>query len=392
MVIASPIKPEILDWVITESGYEPADLARKVGVRIDDLLSWMAGESTAPKGKVTAILKTLKRSPDIVYLDAVPEEARLKAHFRTMKVAGKSVSLSPREIHAIREAMYVQQFISNILLIDESDPVCISDDLRLSTHMPVDAQSARLRNWVASGGPPATGRSFPEWRRLVEARAIFVMVINVTRPPGWQDSNDDDPSKLRGFSLADEFAPMVVVCTDYPPAKTFTLFHELAHLGLEGGIPGSCHVPVPSSDATERWCDRVAGSALIPRAALRDFVGTNQRTEPDLLVDRVSRKFSVSKRAAAVAIEDGLGVRGLYRQTHARLPLRDRYPKSNAAGGPGFDRVELRLQKFGHGLVRSVLQYLAKGVVTEVQARRIFDLGGDQLYDAAHRLGVDLPV
>ena len=392
MAVASLIKPEVLDWVIEESGYDPAELAKKIGVANDDLFGWAAGESVAPKGKVSALLRMLKRSPDIVYLDSVPEEARLKAHFRTMKVAGPPVSLSPEEIQAIREAMYVQQFISNVLQIDESDPVRVADELRLSSQLPVASQSAHLRSWIESDGTSAFGRSFPEWRRLVEARSIFVMTINIRRPRGWQDSNVGDPSKLRGFSLADEFAPLIVVCTDYPPAKTFTLFHELAHLGLKDGVPGSCHVPVPSSDATERWCDRVAGAALVPKKALRAFVGGNQMAEPDMLVDRVSRKFAVSKRAAAVAIEDGLGVRGVYRRTHARLPFRDRNPKSNTAGGPGFNRVELRLQKFGEGLMRSVLQHFAKGTVTEAQARRVFDLGGDELYEAAHRLGVDIPV
>lgn len=55
MVIASPIKPEVLDWVIEESGYDPAELAKKVGVENDDLMGWTAGDSVAPKGKVNQI-------------------------------------------------------------------------------------------------------------------------------------------------------------------------------------------------------------------------------------------------------------------------------------------------------------------------------------------------
>ena len=394
MVIASPIKPEILDWVIDESGYDPAGLARKVGVGSNELLSWTVGKAVAPKGKVTEILKRLKRSPDIVYLNEVPEAARLKAHFRTMKVAGESVSLTPEEIHIVREAHYIQHFLSEMLMHGEADRVLIADELQLQRSGPVEEQGAKIRDWVTADRPPVVGRGFEDWRSLVEARSVFVIAINLHRVPGEEDSSTDDSSRLRGFSLPHDLAPLVVVCTDNARAKTFTLFHELAHLGLRDGETGACHVPIVSSDAVERWCDRVAGGALVPVDVLRECVTRHRLLDvtEDRMIDIVSDEFAVSKRAATVAVEDGLGIQGLYRRTDSRLAYRDRNPRSSGGGGPGWDRVELRLRKYGRGLVKTVFEHFVAGVVTEAQVRRFLQLGGDEMYDVAYRIGVNVPV
>lgn len=394
MVVKSPIKPEVLEWVVDESGYAPDQLARKVGVVADDLLGWTAGTSTPPKGKVNAILRTLKRSPDVVYLDTVPAEARLKAHFRTMKVDGASVSLNPKEIEVVREAHYIQYFLSEMLMQSEADRVQIADQLRLKRHRDVAEQGAKIRDWVTTNQLPVVGRGFGEWRALVEARSVFVVMVNLNRVKGEEDSSTHDSSKLRGFSLPHDTAPLVVVCTDNTQAKTFTLFHELAHLGLLGGDTGACHVPIVSSDEVERWCDRVAGAALMPVASLREYVDRRRLLDGSeaRMVDLVSKDFVVSKRAAAVALEENLAIPGLYRRTDRRLPYRDRNPRSPGGGGPGWDRVDLRLLKYGRGLIKTVLMHFARGAVTEPQVRRFLQLGGDEIYDAAHRLGIDVPV
>ena len=393
MVIASPIKPEVLDWVVEESGYDPADLARKVGVGSDELLSWTVGEAVAPEGKVTEILKRLKRSPDIVYLDEVPEAARLKAHLRTMKVAGKSVSLTPEEIHVVREAHYIQHFLSEMLMHGEADRVQIADELQLQRSGPVEEQGAKVRNWVTANQSPVDGREFKQWRALVEARSVFVVNFILNREKGQEDSLTTDTSRLRGFSLPHDLAPVVAVCTADSRAKTFTLFHELAHLGVQDGATGACHVPIVSSDATEKWCDRVAGGALVPVDALRECVTRLRLLDvtEDRMIDIVSGEFAVSRRAAAVAVEDGLGIQGLYQRTNGRLSYRDRNPRSSGGGGPGWDRVKLRLRKYGRGLVKTVFKHFVAGVVTETQVRRFLQLGGDEIYDAAYRIGVNVP-
>lgn len=147
--------------------------------------------------------------------------------------------------------------------------------------------------------------------------------------------------------------------------------------------------PIIASDTTERWCDRVAGAALVPVDELRNYVGRRSLMDgrEDRMVDLVSREFKVSVRAAAVALEQCLSIPGLYRRTDGRLAYRDRNPRSSGGGGPGWGRIELRFRKFGRGLIKTVFEHFARGHVTESQVRRFLQLGGDEIYDAAHRIG-----
>lgn len=392
MVVKSRIKPEILEWVIDESGYALPDLAAAAKVSVSELEAWTSGDEVAPRGKVSVILRKLHRSPDIVYLDEVPEEARLKAHFRTMKVGGGKVPVSPDEVRAIREAHYVQYMMSDIIRRSEVAPSDSLQQLKLGNLPTVESQGRMLRDWVESGAAYRRGRSFEEWRSLIERRSIFVMMMDIKRPKDWADSPRDDPSKLRGFSLPDEFAPLIVVCTDHLSAKTFTLFHELAHLGLSDEPTGSCHVPIEAADENERLCDRIAGSALLPLNELRAFIDANGlHGNPDLMVKRVSGEFQVSMRAAAIAIENGLGHRGIYRRTASMCMYRDRTPRNRSGRGPGFGRVDLRLRRYGRGLVRTLLQLYADGSVTDRHLCRILKVKRDEVLDVADRVGVNIP-
>lgn len=57
---------------------------------------------------------------------------------------------------------------------------------------------------------------------------------------------------------------------------------------------------------------------------------------------------------------------------------------------PGLDRVDRPLSKFGRGLIETVLEHFANGAVTEAQVRQFLQLRGDEIFDAAHRLGGDV--
>lgn len=390
MVQLSPIEPSVLRWVIDESGYDDAGVAELVGVEAADIETWTSGdEPVAPRRKVSKLLRELDRSQDIVYLNRVPDGARLQAHFRSMKVGGgRAVGLTPKEIQLVREAHYIQFVVSKVLFVNEASRPELP---RLDRTASAESQGASLRRWVLGdhSSPGTNGYTFDQWRNLVERRRVFVLMMDLRRERGADDRQDRDSSSLRGFSLPDEIAPMVVVCTDSKPAKSFTLFHELAHLALgheRRGI-GACHVPVLERDGLERQCDSIAGAALVPPPSLRKFAEENRLEDGWSLIKAVAGEFEVSMRAAAVAIENGLHRPGLYRQAFANLYYRDRNPRPTGGGGGGQSRVRLRLAKFGRGLVSALSKYLDTGSFTEAKARRFFDLGGDEVFALAASVG-----
>ena len=74
---------------------------------------------------------------------------------------------------------------------------------------------------------------------------------------------------LRGFALADEYAPLVAVNThENIEARVFTLLHEVAHLASD--TAKACLGIALDADRTERWCDEVASAAVLPRDTLRE--------------------------------------------------------------------------------------------------------------------------
>ncbi len=243
---------------------------------------------------------------------------------------------------------------------------------------------ASIREWVESDEVSVPiGREFKEWHRLVESRGVFVMSLQLTRQP------DQEPLNLRGFSLANDYAPVVaVISADHQPARSFTLFHELAHLSTDNDVP--CHVPMPSTRGVERWCDRVASAASIPRQDLSSFVSDEGFSMIDeAVVNRVASRYRTSKRAAAVALEDLFDhARGIYTQVDAAAPWRD-HP-SRSEGGGGATRPQIRVRQLGHRAVATFLQAFADRRISEIEIRRKLGIEGPEIDAAAILVDVGL--
>ncbi|MGH9782149.1 MAG: ImmA/IrrE family metallo-endopeptidase, partial [Candidatus Acidiferrales bacterium] len=77
-----------------------------------------------------------------------------------------------------------------------------------------------------------------------------------------------DLETFRGFALADDVAPFVVINDqDNHAAWSFTLAHELAHLWIgETGVSGA-----QFGSPIERFCNDVAGEFLLPAEDLRQL-------------------------------------------------------------------------------------------------------------------------
>ena len=196
---------------------------------------------------------------------------------------------------------------------------------------------------------------------------------------------------LRGFALSDEHAPVVVVNTrENPQARIFTLLHELAHLAsrtetscLEGTGPST------SADRVERWCERTAGTALLPRVSLAAELSAEASSErPDFgLVERLAGRFKASLRATAVAlIEAGLAPDELYAEVDEAAPTSD-FAKKPGFGGGGQEAWRRRLREVGPRAARTVLAAMAADRLNELEARRYLNLDSTGLTELAGEVG-----
>lgn len=106
------------------------------------------------------------------------------------------------------------------------------------------------------GWKPDPYQTLRRWSDAIEAAGVIVSQFS-----------DVEVAELRGFSISDQ--PLPLVCAngkDAPPARLFTLFHELAHVALGNG--GFCDLHSDADGWIEPFCNQVAGEALVPTAAL----------------------------------------------------------------------------------------------------------------------------
>ena len=165
----------------------------------------------------------------------------------------------------VRNVQARQGLLREAMLDEDDDLAPLSFVASATTDTPVmqvvasihDTLGLPLEDFRATRNPDDAFRLL---RSHAEQAGIFVLVL------GNLGSHHTDlgVEVFRGFALADDFAPFLVVNPkDSAAARCFTLIHELAHLwvgepGISGGDP---------MDPVEVFCNRVASGFLLPWTA-----------------------------------------------------------------------------------------------------------------------------
>ncbi|MGK2937844.1 MAG: XRE family transcriptional regulator, partial [Solirubrobacteraceae bacterium] len=56
-----PVTPEVLDWAMSQSGVDPAELADSAKTEPDTVLSWLNGEEQPTMTQFRALVRVLSR-------------------------------------------------------------------------------------------------------------------------------------------------------------------------------------------------------------------------------------------------------------------------------------------------------------------------------------------
>lgn len=349
----SPVTPEVVAWAIDESGMAPDEIARRVKVKPAAVSAWAEGAEKPTGGELTRFAETLKRPRAMFFLPEAPEADSLPDGLRRPagERAAEQRELTFDERIHVRRARYLQDFLATLVEDAPTLPAARPEDnpekaavgIRRWTDVSVD----RRRSWDDAA------QAFRGWREAIEARGVTVLAL----PLGKQG--------IRGFALPNERAPVIAVNTaDIVEARGFTLFHEIAHLAL--GADSAC--AERNGGGLERWCDLVASHVLIPRAELRTLA-TGTALDGLDLVKRAANRFGVSRRAAAIALEDIGAVENAYALVEAEWPWVDR-EKKGGGGGTGRSAPRKRIDEYGEFAVGTVLRALDAGRIDELDASR----------------------
>jgi Zn-dependent peptidase ImmA (M78 family) len=208
-------------------------------------------------------------------------------------------------------------------------------------------------------------------RSRVEAAGIFVLLM------GNLGSHHSaiDVEAFRGFALADDVAPFVVINDqDAKSAWSFTLIHELVHLWL-----GTTGVSGVFADAEiEKFCNVVAGSFLLPANELPQ-VGVNIETDVETAAQRIGefaeeRHLSRSMVAysllrAGLLTDDAWHTLSSRFRTQWRLSREAQRERQKDGSGPSYYVV--RRHRLGSALLHFVSRSLNGGALTPTKASQV---------------------
>ena len=373
------VQPTTLRWALERAGLGPADAERAV----PGAGRWLRGDGQPELEELEALASLTRTALPFLLGAAPPAEELPIPDFRSAN--GRVPSRPSLELldtvyqcqnrqawfqeHARREGLEPVDWVASTT--PDADPEEAA--AALCTRLGVD-DAARAR-W------PDKAAAFRDLRARVEAEGVLVMVNGVV---GSHTGRSLRVEEFRGFALADPLAPLVFINgKDTDAGRSFTLFHEVAHLLLgESAVsdapaknPGAA-APAPASRPArvEAWCNRVAAATLAPAAQVAAAVGGGG----DLLAGAraLARRLKVSTlvvllRAIELDYVPAKTAWPLYRQeadaVAAALARRAEEPKG-PGGGNFYDTTKSRLgARFARAVIRSARS-------------------GDTLYRDAHRL------
>lgn len=208
-----------------------------------------------------------------------------------------------------------------------------------------------------------------------------------TIPPGtaWADLR----TRPSGFALADDLAPVIFINgADTKAAQIFTLAHELAHIWLGQSALSDADMTRASSNAIERWCNRVAGEFLLPVDDLKDYVLDRDDLTEEL--EKLARRFKVSTLVALRRLYDANYLtESEYRQAFVAERERVLALMEEGEGGGGGNFYNTQPVRVGKRFARALIESTLEG---QTLHRDAFQMLGFKKVSTFHELAARLGV
>ena len=384
------VNPEILVWARETAGLTPQEAVRKLAIRdtrkataLDRLAGYETGAEDPSRPLLTRMSKQYRRPLLTFYLPAPPPKGDRGADFRTLsdEVPARDAAILDtliREMRArqsmVRDALESDDdaaplpFIASRTIAD-GQPAVLDALRRL---LSIDLNDYRHQRNVSA--------AFDFLRDAAERQGIFVLL------KGDLGSHHTaiELEIFRGFSIADEMAPFIVINDrDAHAAWSFTLLHEIVHLILgQTGVSGQ-----RAENEVERFCDDVASEFLLPNDE-SERINIKNIGETEIIAERISefadqRRISRAMvtyrayRAGAIAQSQYDELSQKFREEWIQQRDIPRAKRQTQDGGPSYYVV--RQHRLGHRLTTLVRQMMAYGELSTSRAARILDVHPSQV-------------
>lgn len=373
------VRAPVFRWIMDSAGWETDEFAEATRINSSLIRQWRRRESAIDLRHIDVMSKKVRRPLSAFLLPAPPPESPI-AGFR---LPGSSSRPPSKGLCAAIEL--AREIQHNVTCLLDSDPHAehpVATGARADIHDDPEKVAAveSTSLGLSDGRMRAGARRLPAmcagpiedvYGRLkdaVESSGMFV----AQAPFPIEDA--------RGFAVAGGASPVILINTrDAIKSRMFTMFHEYAHVLLDGG--SLCHPdpeslatsPHGSGEAVEKWCDEFAASILMPRSefleALRDARSSGTF---DGVASSLSRRFRMTERAVlvrAVRLLDGSDRQRCLSHYRAIVPR-----PSAAGGGRSLPRELACLNRLGRKYVKMVVGMEEDGLITEPDMCMYLDL------------------
>jgi Zn-dependent peptidase ImmA (M78 family)/DNA-binding XRE family transcriptional regulator len=257
------INPKLLQWARDECGYSPSEIASRIHVDREQYLTWENTGTGLSLDNLVALSKALKRQIAFFFLLSVPPKTKKPTDFRNLEPP--LARLSDNTLLAIRRTAWFQDFLlqlhgseyyrgkySWLTKYRESFAKQLDSEesinwIRNLLNYPVEEQTAANID---------SETSYKRWRNSVEHN-LSIHVFQFAMPR----------DEVQGFSYSDSFPYCITINNAYPAtSRTFTLFHELAHIvkSQSGLCKPDDTIFRREETSIEYDCNSFAGSLLVP--------------------------------------------------------------------------------------------------------------------------------
>ncbi|MHC1772081.1 MAG: XRE family transcriptional regulator [Flexilinea sp.] len=386
------VNPIILRWARETAGYTVEEAAANLGFNdtksmtaVEKLEAIERGDDEPSKAVLYEMADKYHRSLLVLYLSKVPKKHEEVADFRIFQT-----ELSPIEKGwtdaLVRDILVRQSIIKDVLEEEENFiPLDFVESLTMNMgkssfiYSIIDKLGFNLKQFRKERN---STEAFKYLRTCVESAGIYVLLVsdlgNHTRPLSI--------SLFRGFTLADKFAPFIVInSNDAKGSWSFTLLHELVHLWLGQNSISNGNI----QNETERFCDDIAGEILLPGDELQNLNGvdtSNLEVFSEIVSGyAIKRKISstmVAYKLLRKKIIDNNQYELLAKNFYERWRLlKDEEREKNRkkdSGGPIY--TVLKQNEAGRGLVLTVRTMIDDGSLTVDRASKVLGVHARNVY------------
>lgn len=408
---AENINPSILTWARETAGLSVEEAAERLGLSATEtssaeekLVALEEGERKPTRNQLLKIANVYRRPLSAFYMAAPPVIGSRGEDFRTIpgQVSAKETALLDALLRDIR----ARQDMARSLLEDDDDttplPFVGRTSIRENVALVADTIRQTLgiaaaRDMCRFNGPEAL---FNDLRERVEKVGVFVLLVGNL---GSHQTNISE-SVFRGFAIADEIAPFIVINDqDAKAARSFTLIHELVHIFVGStGVSGSPTAVEPATPTgrVERFCNDVASEFLLPTGELPAISQIAEGAEREV-IRIIAESWNVSEPMVAYRFQrTGRITEAKYRELLVHYAarwrqVRDRAREQNreAEGGPNYYVV--RKHRLGRALLGLVGRTLRDDALTHTKAAKILGVkpsSVEPLLRTSERVGPFAPV